>query len=112
MYSKECILQDGESGSHYQQQLSEEAKKIDATRKSLNYEKSKEKCKKEMQVHLLKFEAKFVDMYSELEGKGIQNLRNDIKKMKTEYHEKELGPARDDVYKDFEKAEVRVVQVE
>jgi hypothetical protein len=101
-----CILKDGESWFHYQQQLYEETKKIFETYQSRNYKKSKEACIKELQTYLQNFNGQFADRYSKPEGTGLQNLCDDIKEMKAKYNKKELGPAKEKVFTKFENNEV------
>jgi hypothetical protein len=108
-YKHLSILNNGESASHFQQRLTDEAGNIYQAQSALNYQTSKEKCESVLQTHLQNLEEQFDQKYSKLEGKGVQHLFDDIKQMKAEYKEKELGPARDKVYADFEKVEVSAV---
>ncbi len=111
IYLDLCILKDGVSGSRFQKQISEEAKKIYETYESRNCEKSKEACKKELDAQLHHFVNQLADRYSEPEGKGLQNLLDDIEKMKKKYNKKELGPAKETVLTKFENTEVNCSKV-
>ncbi len=101
-----CILKDGESGSRFQKQLSVEVEKIYEAHKSGNYKASKEECEKVLQGYLENLNDQLADRYSMPEGKGLQNLCDDITKMEAEWSKKELGPAKEKAFKDFEDNEV------
>jgi hypothetical protein len=113
-YNDQTAKSIGESIKNLADELSVLPPNIDEIHQNVTkiYQDSKEKCESELQIQLQNFEHLFDERFSEPEGKGVQNLLKDIEEMKAKYQQKELGPAKNDVYKNFEKTKVIFIKID
>jgi hypothetical protein len=113
-YNDQTAKSIGESIKNLADELSVLPPNIDEIHQNVTkiYQDSKKNCESELQIQLQNFEHLFDERFSEPEGKGVQNLQKDIEEMKAKYQQKELGPAKNDVYKNFEKTEVINIKID